>query len=40
MLKKIGKVTVLEKKYNVYRASRNLKDRSLYVKEYLFIVEK
>lgn len=40
MLKSVGKVTILEKKYNVYRASRNLKDRSLYVKEYLFIVEK
>lgn len=40
MLSTIGKVTVLEKPYNVYRASRNLHDRSLYVNEYLFIVEK
>ena len=40
MLKSVGKLTILEKKYNVYRGSRNLKDRSLYVKEYLFIVEK
>ena len=40
MLNKIGKVTVLEKKYNVYRASRNLNNRALYVKEILFIVKK
>lgn len=40
MLEKIGDVTILEKKYNTYRASRNLNDRALYVKEYLFIVKK
>lgn len=40
MLSKIGKITVLEKKYNAYRGSRNLNERSLYVNEYLFIVKK
>lgn len=39
MLSKIGNVTVMEKKYNTYRASRNLKSRSLHVKEYLYLVE-
>jgi adenine-specific DNA-methyltransferase len=40
MLNKIGKVEVLEKQYNTYRASRNLNGRSLYVNEILFIVKK
>lgn len=40
MLKKVGNVEILEKKYNVYRASRNLSNRSLYVNEILFIVRK
>lgn len=40
MLKEIGNVIILERKYNTYRASRNLNDRSLYVKEFLFIVKK
>src|SRR5574344_410301 len=40
MLSKIGKVTTLEKKYNAYRASRNLKNRNIYVYEYLFLVKK
>lgn len=37
---KFGKVEVLEKKYNTFRASRNLQNRSTYVKELLFIVKK
>ena len=37
---KIGKITTLEKKYNAYRASRNLKNRNIYVYEYLFLVKK
>lgn len=40
MLNEIGKVEVLERKYNTYRASRNLNDRALYVNEILFIVKK
>lgn len=40
MLESIGKVKVYEKKYNTYRASRNLKDRKLHVKEFLFLVKK
>ncbi len=40
MLKKIGNVEILEKKYNTYRASRNLINRPLYVSEILFIVKK
>lgn len=40
MLEKIGIVTIIEEKYNVFRGSRNLKDRSKYVKEFLFILDK
>jgi adenine-specific DNA-methyltransferase len=40
MLKKIGKVEVLETKYNTFRGSRNLADRDIHVKEYLYLVEK
>lgn len=40
MLKKIGKVELLEKKYNTYRASRNLNARNLHTVEFLFIVKK
>lgn len=40
MLKKIGDVTTLEKKYPTYRASRNLNSRNTYVYEYLFLVKK
>jgi len=40
MLSKIGIVKVLEKKYNTYRASRNLNNRNIYVSEYLFLVKK
>ncbi len=39
MLSKIGEVTVLEKKYNTYRGSRNLNNRDIHVKEYLYLVE-
>ena len=34
------KVEIIERKYNTYRWSRNLKDRSTHVKELLWIVEK
>lgn len=40
MLEEIGTLQVKEKKYNTYRASRNLKKRETYVKEYLFILKK
>ena len=40
MLKKFGKLEVLETKYNVFRGSRNLKTREIHVKEYLYLLEK
>jgi adenine-specific DNA-methyltransferase len=40
MLKKIGKVEVLETKYNTFRGSRNLSNRDIHVKEYLYLLEK
>jgi adenine-specific DNA-methyltransferase len=40
MLYKIGKVSVLETKYNAFRGSRNLNSRGIHVKEYLYLLEK
>jgi adenine-specific DNA-methyltransferase len=40
LLKKIGRLEVLERDYNAFRGSRNLSGRGLHVKEYLFLVEK
>lgn len=40
MLNKVGKVEVLETKYNTFRGSRNLTNRDIHVKEYLYLVEK
>lgn len=40
LLGRIGKVEVLETRYNAYRGSRNLKARDIHVKEYLYLVEK
>ena len=40
MLEKIGRVEVLETKYNTFRGSRNLRNRKIHVKEYLYLVEK
>lgn len=40
MLGELGKVRTFEQKYNVFRACRNLKDRDIYVTEYLFLLEK
>ncbi|MDL2229354.1 DNA adenine methylase [Treponema sp. OttesenSCG-928-L16] len=40
ILKKIGRLTVLEKDYTVFRGSRNLRNRSIHNKEYLYLVEK
>lgn len=40
LLSKCGKVDVLEETYNTFRGSRNLKEREIHVKEYLFLVDK
>jgi adenine-specific DNA-methyltransferase len=40
MLERIGKLEVLETKYNAFRGSRNLNEREIHVKEYLFLLEK
>ena len=40
ILGKTGKVEVLETKYNTFRGSRNLKNREIHVKEYLYLLEK
>jgi adenine-specific DNA-methyltransferase len=39
-LEKYGKINVLETMYNTFRGSRNLKDRPIHLKEYLFLLEK
>ncbi|MDR1287913.1 MAG: DNA adenine methylase [Treponema sp.] len=40
MLYEIGKVEVLETKYNTFRGSRNLNNREIHIKEYLYLLEK
>lgn len=40
LLSKVGRVQTLEKKYNTFRGSRNLREREIHVKEYLYLVEK
>ena len=40
LLENVGRLKVLETKYNTYRGSRNLKARDIHVKEYLYLVEK
>jgi len=40
MLQKMGKVEILETKYNAFRGSRNLSGRETHVREYLFVLEK
>ena len=40
LLKHVGKTEVLETKYNTFRGSRNLANRNIHVKEYLYLVEK
>ena len=39
-LGKAGRLEVLETKYNTFRGSRNLKNREIHVKEYLYLLEK
>jgi adenine-specific DNA-methyltransferase len=40
MLNKLGKFQVLETDYNTFRGSRNLNNREIHVKEYLYLLEK
>lgn len=40
LLHKIGQVSIVEKQYNTFRGSRNLDNRKIYVKEFLYIVKK
>lgn len=40
MLKKYGNLKTVEIKYNTFRGSRNLKNRGIHVREYLFVLEK
>jgi adenine-specific DNA-methyltransferase len=40
MLNSIGKLSILETKYNTFRGSRNLNNRDIHVKEYLYLLEK
>lgn len=40
MLSRYGDVKTIEIKYNAFKGSRNLKDRSIHVKEYLFVLKK
>lgn len=40
MLKQYGTVRTFDKEYNTFRACRNLNNRSLHVKEYLFLLRK
>ena len=40
MLKKYGKLKTVEIAYNTFRGSRNLQNRDIHVKEYLFILQK
>ena len=40
LLSEIGRVEVMETKYNTFRGSRNLRNRDIHVKEYLYLVEK
>ncbi|MDR0567612.1 MAG: DNA adenine methylase [Spirochaetaceae bacterium] len=40
MLNKIGRIEVLETRYNTFRGCRNLSNRDIYLKEYLYLVER
>ena len=39
-LSKLGNLQILTTDYNTFRASRNLNQRDIHVKEYLFLLEK
>lgn len=40
LLEEFGTLTILERKYNAFRGSRNLSGRNIHVKEYLYLLEK
>ncbi len=40
LLTKTGKLEILETNYNTFRGSRNLRNRDIHLKEYLYLVEK
>ena len=40
IMTKYGNVKMINKDYNTFRGSRNLKNRDIKVKEFLFILEK
>ncbi len=40
LLTRVGKTEVVETRYNAFRGSRNLRNRDLHVREFLFLVEK
>ena len=40
MLSNIGEVKVLDKDYNTFRGCRNLNNRDIHVKEFLYLVDK
>ena len=40
MLEELGTVRTFDQKYNVFRGCRNLRDRDIHVKEYLFLLKK
>jgi adenine-specific DNA-methyltransferase len=40
MLSKLGQVEVLDMEYNTFRGCRNLNNRDIHVKEYLYLVKK
>jgi adenine-specific DNA-methyltransferase len=40
LLGRVGRTEMLETRYNTFRGSRNLGNRSIHVKEFLFLVEK
>ncbi len=40
LLSDIGTVSVFDKEYNTFRGCRNLNDRDIHVKEYLYLVKK
>jgi adenine-specific DNA-methyltransferase len=40
MLNTIGKLSVLETKYNAFKGGRNLNNRDIHIKEYLYLLEK
>jgi adenine-specific DNA-methyltransferase len=40
MLQKMGTLEVLETAYNTFRGCRNLANRDIHVKEYLYLLKK